>query len=149
MLKSIQEIAREYSLEYETKAEQNAAFNAYCEAYRKGYEDKLNRDDWDLSFAPTLFQPIMYDWLIYKKEKKQSYKSKKSIEACFKMLYKLSDGDYSIALKIIEQSIANNWAGIFPLKNNGNKYCKASEQKNDAPSIFRKAESILEGNQCH
>lgn len=146
MLKSIQEIAREYSLEYETKAEQNAAFNAYCEAYRRGYEDKNQRDNWDLSFIPVPFQKTMIEWLLYKKGNKQSYKGIKPIEKCFKRLYELANGEPEIASQIVDQSIANNWAGLFSLKNNGNKHYKDTEQRNDASSIFRQAESILEGN---
>ena len=121
MSKSIQEKAREFSLGYLTKEERDAAFAAYVEGYRTGFSDKVQRDDWDLSFAISSFQPILYEWVCYRKEIKKSFKSKKSIEAAYKQLYELSDGNFQTAKKIVEQSIASSWQGLFPLKENGNR----------------------------
>jgi hypothetical protein len=118
MSKSIQEKAREFSLGYLTKEERDAAFAAYIEGYRTGFSDKVQRDDWDLSFAISSFQPILYEWVCYRKEIKKSFKSKKSIEAAYKQLYELSDGNTQTAKKIVEQSIASSWQGLFPLKDN-------------------------------
>ena len=61
---------------------------------------------------------VLEKWLQYKKEKKQSYKSDSSILTLCKRIEKLSGGNVDIAMQIIEQSIANNWSGIFPLKEN-------------------------------
>ena len=118
MAKSIQEVAREFSQGYLTKEEQDAAFRAFCEGYRLGFKDKVQRDDWDLSFALNSFQPILYEWICYRKEIKKSFKSIKSVQAAYKQLYELSDGNPSIAMKIVEQSIASSWQGLFPLKQN-------------------------------
>lgn len=118
MSKSIQEKAREFSLGYLTKEERDAAFTAYVEGYRTGFSDKVQRDDWDLSFAISSFQPILYEWVCYRKEIKKSFKSKKSIQAAYKQLYELSDGNTQTAKKIVEQSIASSWQGLFPLKEN-------------------------------
>jgi hypothetical protein len=58
-------------------------------------------------------------WKEYKqKEFKFKYKSAISEQASLKSLNDLSGGQEQIALKIIEQSIANNWKGFFKLKNN-------------------------------
>lgn len=65
---------------------------------------------------PENFEPIMKDWLNYKKARKSPYKNDKSILACFKNLYKLSGGNAETARQIVEQSMANNWQGLFPLK---------------------------------
>ena len=119
MSKSIQEKAREFSLGYLTKEERDAAFAAYVEGYRIGFSDKVQRDDWDLSFAISSFQPILYEWVCYRKEIKKSFKSKKSIQAAYKQLYELSDGNTQTAKKIVEQSIASSWQGLFPLKESG------------------------------
>lgn len=144
-MKSIQELAREFSLGYLTKPEQDAAFTAYCEAYRKGKEDRHSREDWDLSFAETAYQPILYDWLCYKKDRKESYKSQKGIIACYKKLYELSDGDVGIAKKITEQSYASNWAGLFELKDNGNR--NFNNKQGNSGSIFQAADSYLQEHQ--
>lgn len=61
------------------------------------------------------FRDIMEKWLRYKKEKRQSYRSEESIEECYIKLYKLSNGDAAVASEIVNESIANNWSGLFPL----------------------------------
>jgi len=79
-----------------------------------------NNKEIDLSFLQKDFIPIVEKWLLYKKEKKQEYKGQTSINTFCKKLIEYSNGDAIIAEAIIEQSIANNWAGIFELKNNNN-----------------------------
>ena len=82
-------------------------------------EKKKKNKEIDLSFLQKDFIPIVEKWLIYKKEKKQEYKGQTSINTFCKKLIEYSNGDAIIAEAIIEQSIANNWAGIFELKING------------------------------
>jgi uncharacterized protein YdaU (DUF1376 family) len=60
---------------------------------------------------------LFFEWLEYKKAKKQSYKTQDSIEECFNNLVEISDNNLDVARKIINQSKANNYAGLFPLKN--------------------------------
>jgi hypothetical protein len=55
-------------------------------------------------------------WFDYKKERRESYKSEMSKKVCKNKIIELSKGDNEKAKKIIEQSIANNWAGLFALK---------------------------------
>lgn len=138
MAKSIQEKAREFALGYLTKEEQDAAFAAYIEGYRTGFKDKVQRDDWDLSFALNAFQPILYEWICYRKEIKKSFKSIKSVQAAYKQLYELSDGNPQIANKIVEQSIASSWQGLFQLRqndNNRNSFSKR-EKEGGCESLF-------------
>ena len=82
-------------------------------------KEKKNKEI-DLSFLQKDFIPIVEKWLFYKKEKKQEYKGQTSINTFCKKLIEYSNGDAIIAEAIIEQSIANNWAGIFKLNNNNN-----------------------------
>jgi len=78
-------------------------------------------------------------WLKYKKENKQSYKSETSKKIALEKLNTLSGNDELKAMEIVKQSIANNWAGLFELKNNnatnqinGYKYLtKEEKQKNN------------------
>jgi hypothetical protein len=149
MAKSIQEMAREFSLGFLSKEEQDASFRAFCEGYRLGFKDKVQRDDWDLSFALNSFQPILYEWICYRKEIKKSFKSIKSVQAAYKQLYELSDGNPSIAMKIVEQSIASSWQGLFPLKqndNNRNNFGKPREN-GDSESLFSIANQLLQDYQ--
>lgn len=62
------------------------------------------------------FNPIISQWLEYKSARRESYKTDQSIRAFAKKLKELSGDDVGVAQQIIDQSIANNWAGIFPLK---------------------------------
>jgi len=55
-------------------------------------------------------------WLEYKKSRNEMYKSPQSVLVCVKRLHELCGGDISVAEKIIDQSIGNNWAGLFALK---------------------------------
>lgn len=74
----------------------------------------------DLSlFIPFEFVEIVFSWLEYKKSKRQSYKNEESVKVFFSHLNNLSGGDPEKAKRIVEQSIANNYSGIFELKHNG------------------------------
>lgn len=75
--------------------------------------------------VPEGFEEIWGDWIEYKKvEKKQSYQSPKTEQKGFNNLYNLSGGDPFIARQIVDQSMANLWEGLHPLKNiqNANGY---------------------------
>lgn len=71
----------------------------------------------DWSILPSEYIPIVKDWLAYKREKSQTYKPI-GFKALCKNLLKLSNGDPETARRIVEQSMLNNYAGLFPLKNN-------------------------------
>lgn len=58
--------------------------------------------------------PVVEKWMAYKTERHESYK-RKGIEMFYKRLMELSGGSVIRAEKIIEQSMANNYAGIFAL----------------------------------
>lgn len=100
--------------EGQTRGERGATNNK-----NNNNKEKKNKEI-DLSFLQKDFIPIVEKWLFYKKEKKQEYKGQTSINTFCKKLIEYSNGDAIIAEAIIEQSIANNWAGIFELKNNNN-----------------------------
>lgn len=62
-------------------------------------------------------KPAFEKWLAYKKEKRQSYKPI-GLKMCLKKLEELSGGNLGIAMQIVDESISNNWSGLFPLKTN-------------------------------
>lgn len=70
----------------------------------------------DMMFVRNDFIPVVNEWLQYKKERGQTYKQK-GFDAFYSTLMDLSQGDPDKARRIIQQSMANNWAGIFALKN--------------------------------
>ena len=56
-------------------------------------------------------------WLAYKKERGQTYKPT-GLKAFITRLGNLSGGNGEVALKMVEQSMANNYSGVFPLNSN-------------------------------
>ena len=61
---------------------------------------------------------IMHQWLEYKAARKEGYKTEVGAKKCLTMLRNLSSGNAQIAQRIIDQSMANNWAGLFALREN-------------------------------
>lgn len=57
-------------------------------------------------------------WLMYKKEVHRfEYKSAISEQAALNQLVDLSEGDEEHAARILNQSMANNWKGLFKVHN--------------------------------
>lgn len=69
-----------------------------------------------VSFVNSKILPDYKEYLEMRKEIRKPFNSKKAIEANYKRLQDLSGHDIEIARKIIKQSIANQWQGLFPLK---------------------------------
>ena len=83
--------------------------------------NRSKKSQLDMSIvAPNMVEPVE-TWLAYKKEKSQSYKPT-GFKTFYKKLCELSGNNPQVAMAIIEQSMQNNYAGIFPLKNNNNNY---------------------------
>ncbi len=88
------------------------------------------------------FKTSMQKWLSYKRSRGQTYRSPQSIEALYKQLLKLSGEDPEVALKIVEQSMANNWAGLYELKES-----KSTKKNEDARK--RKLRLMQEAAELH
>ena len=59
-------------------------------------------------------------WLAFKREKRQTYKPR-GLETLKTRLLNLSKGNGKVAMMIVEQSMSNNYAGLFPLKSKETK----------------------------
>ena len=70
----------------------------------------------NFSFVVDDFRATFEKWLNYKKERKETYKGAISARQCYNRLLELSGNNAAIAEKIVNQSIANNYSGLFPLK---------------------------------
>lgn len=66
---------------------------------------------------PGDWQDVVKSWLRYKIDRKENYKSLSSLKIFYKNLQEYSGNNVSVAQKVVEQSIGNNWQGIFPLQN--------------------------------
>ena len=60
------------------------------------------------------YLPIVEDWLSYKRERRETYKSKRGLSSFYSRLFELSHGDPDTARRLINTAMANNWAGVFP-----------------------------------
>lgn len=81
----------------------------------------------DLSIVAPEMQEVVETWLAYKKEKGKIYKPI-GFKNFYKKLCEMSGCNPQIAMAIIEQSMANNYDGIFPLKANNNNYAGTRTQ---------------------
>jgi hypothetical protein len=84
----------------------------------------------DFPFDEKYKEPLLI-WFDYKKQIKDSYKTTIGKEKCYKNLVELSKNNPDIAKKIVDQSIANNWKGLFELKE------KSKQIPNYANNPFR------------
>ena len=86
--------------------------NKETKEHPKGYES------FDFSFIEEEFSKPFLQWLDYKRERKEKYRSQKSMELAYSKMKKLSGNNPDTAMMIVEESMANNWQGLFALKNN-------------------------------
>lgn len=59
---------------------------------------------------------VVERWLDYKRSIGNTYKTVQGVKAMIEKLNDLSGGNVEVAGAIVEQSIANNWKGLFELK---------------------------------
>ena len=96
-------------------ASENMLMIKVIEAMKK-YEKQTG---YDLTFITDAgYLEVIESWLYYKKKRKESYKSQKSVELLSKKIYEMSNGNISEAKKMIEHSMACNYDGIVYPKNN-------------------------------
>jgi len=85
--------------------------------------EEVNIYGFDLSFLDPVFNETFLMWLDYKIERKEKYKTQKSLELCYQKLLEFSKSNPETARRIIEDSMANNYKGFFEPKQtyNGTK----------------------------
>ena len=84
------------------------------------------------------YVPIFNRWLEYKKSRGETYKNKDSLQTCYNKLIKFSTDNLTIAEKIIDDAIGNNYSGFFEPKPNN---AKPEEKK------FTRVKCIYDGNE--
>jgi len=65
---------------------------------------------------PAEFLSTFLTFLRYKRKRGESYKTKESTLLAYQKLLKLSGNDPKKAVEVVEQTMANNYAGLFELK---------------------------------
>jgi len=108
--------------------------------------NKNNQEDFDFDFMETKFSPAFVRFLDYRKKIHKEFKTQMSLEACYRNLIELSCHDPTTAESIVEQSIANQWQGLFELKeknsakkeNGKEKPNRVTETIDNATELMRK-----------
>ena len=95
-----------------------------------GEKKPVKKKVFDYSFVEPNLKGSFEEWLKYKRSKHQMYRTQDSLERCYKNLKKYSDGNTEKAMKIVNQSKANNWDGLFGLKGNGSSTVLKSKEMN-------------------
>jgi len=109
----------EYENEYENENESITNTEFVKEKPLWAFEFKNYNPEIKYPFEFPEFCSIWDLWIEYRKEKKLSKYKKIGEQAALKSLSELSNNSIETAKKIIEQSISNNWQGLFEVKNNG------------------------------
>lgn len=78
-------------------------------------------ESFDFSFVSDNMKDPFFQWLEYKLECRKKYRSQNSIQVAYGKLCTLSNNDADRATQIVNQSIANNWAGLFVLSSEKRK----------------------------
>ncbi len=78
--------------------------------------NKNNQDDFNFGFIKTPFFPAMMRLMDYRKSIEKEFKTQMSLEAGYRELLELSSNDPAVAELIVDQSISNQWQGVFELK---------------------------------
>lgn len=68
-------------------------------------------------FTTPELQTAWEEWLQYRKERKLPKYTRIGISKTWTHLMNIANQSEQVAIEIINQSIAQNWAGLFPLKN--------------------------------
>lgn len=96
------------------------------EQYKDKDKVKEPRAEIIFPFDSPRFKQAWAAWIQYRLEIKKPYKSDMAIQAALK---KLSEHPEEVAIKMIEESISNQWQGIFEIKQTGNKNGFADKQQ--------------------
>lgn len=88
---------------------------------KKTKEDKIKEKLDSFEWLNLDFKKPLIKWLIYKSDRSENYKNDDSLRILQDKLIKLSKNNKDVALEIINQSMGNNWAGIFELKESTKK----------------------------
>lgn len=81
---------------------------------------KNSTEDIPLPFQDEGFSQKWKEWLQYRKERRLAAYTPTGLKSTFTRLKKMCHNDPKIAIDVIEQSLANNWQGLFELKQNYN-----------------------------
>ena len=82
------------------------------DSYHKGSNQKKR---FNLDFAKPEFQPLIQEFIEYRKELKKPYKTDRGVKQFYNQLINLSGGSTIKARKIIDYAYSREWQSVFPI----------------------------------
>lgn len=82
------------------------------------------------SFVSPEFRDVFDEWLAYKRERHENYKTQSSMKAAYNRMVNLSNNEPEAARRMVQNSIANYWQGLYKERSYG-KDRRDSEEKFD------------------
>lgn len=70
----------------------------------------------ELPFQSEEFKETWNEWISYRKERKIAKYVPRGLKMTFNKLIADSGNDEKVAIQMIEQSMSNNWQGLFAIK---------------------------------
>jgi hypothetical protein len=138
-MKTLQDTAADYALSHTDVTQ------AYIDGYNAAIAAKRpKKQSLDLDFVDKRYIETVSIWINYKKERKCSY-TQSGVKTMYKRLVELSRGDAQVAAAIVEQSIANNYQGLFPLKNE-RQLTNYTHQQRGIAKLEDLANAVLSGH---
>lgn len=120
----------------EQQNEQPIINNKKVKEYNKK-DNKLSQKDFSLEIVPDYvadnYRELYLEWMRYKKQIGNPYKSEIGRKRFYNQLVELSGDDTEKARLIIQQAEANEWKGIFKLKEDNN-YGNSNNRPNHRPT---------------
>lgn len=98
------------------------------------------------AFVDPMFSDAFKVWLDYKKEQfKFKYRSERSLKAAYGELVRLSGYNPCTAMRIVEQSMARGWKGLFKLQDNGTQqtHSTSNDNRSSCQSLADRAGELL------
>lgn len=92
----------------ENKTSLSNAVDVVCKKTKN--EDIIN------GIKDETIRSLVYEWVNYKKERKETY-TPSGLSKCISRLMNLCNGDAVSAKAIVDNSMSNNYAGLYPPKN--------------------------------
>jgi predicted transcriptional regulator len=83
----------------------------------------------NFDFVADEFREPFIRFIEYRKNIRRPYRSQQGIETCYRQLMGFCNGDPAVAEQIVEQSIANEWQGLFKLQTQTNGTKKTINQR--------------------
>lgn len=119
----------------------------HMENVNENINESLNTDKNEKLEIPFNSEKFIKYWELWKDYKRKEFnfkfKSITSEQAALNKLVKLSEGNEDISIKIIEESLANNWKGLFKLKNESNATNQQGISYNHKPNASERRYNAL------